>query len=285
MDRKVKTLILAIIVSIGYVMGTSYQEAKVEMPTKNMVVSFIDVGQGNATLIEIDGVTTLVDTGKENQYDKLREYLDERNIEQIDNFVITHPDSDHMGGADLIINDYDVENFYTTYYTSKTNEYKEMLRALDKNDLKLNNLYEGDLLDVGEKATCQVLSPEEDYYYDDSNSSGVVMLLSYGTEKFLLTGDIPGKVEGKIREKYDIRADVLQVSHHGSDYSNGVLFLKNVSPQYAVISVGSDNAYGHPTKNVLRRLDRFADSIFRTDINGNIRFESDGKAMKVFLQH
>lgn len=291
--RKIKKQesLLVTIIFIVIVMGVFIltdlaedNEGVTEIPQGEMTVSFIDIDQGNATLIQLGGVNTLIDTGKEKAYGDLSAYLDNAGVRTIDNFIITHPDSDHMGGADLIIKDYDVKNFYITYYTSTTNEYKEMLREFYAKNLPLNNLYEGDLVEVGEAATCQVLSPAKGAYYDDSNSASVVMMLAFGKERFLLTGDIPSKVEGDIRDKYDIDVDVLQVAHHGSDGSNGVLFLKNASPEYAVISVGEDNSYGHPRKNILNRLNEYAGLTLRTDLNGDIVFKTDGHTINYTVE-
>lgn len=249
----------------------------------NMTVTFLDVGQGNATLIEDNGVYTLVDTGLESKYSVVKNYLTKRGITKLTNLVITHPDADHMGGADLVIQDYPIDHFYTTDYSSTTNEYKEMMNAASAKGLSVEYVTAGKTLEVGGSATCTVLSPE-DKNYDASNDASVVLKVVNGKNSFLLTGDIPAAVEGSLWQNYDVDVDVLQVAHHGSDYSSAMMFLSKTSPAYAVISVGADNSYGHPSQTVLNRLANFTKNILRTDKNGTIVFQSDGTNLTVSME-
>lgn len=128
-----------------------------------MKVSVINVGQGSATLIQNHGVNTLVDTGTKAKYTKLNTYLKKAGVKKLDNLVITHPDIDHMGGAGLLITDYDVKNFYTTDYSSTSREYNDMIHALEQKDIEIQYVSESDIIRTGTGSSCKVLSP----YYDE----------------------------------------------------------------------------------------------------------------------
>lgn len=244
------------------------------------LVHFIDIGQGDATLIQINDVNTLIDTGTSSHYDELQAYLEKAGVEVIDNFIVTHPDADHMGGAYKVIRDYDVEGFYSTNTTSDSQAYEKMMAALRQNKLKKQVVAAGDTIDFGEGAKANVIGPIGTC--SDRNESSVVIRLDYGKTSYLFTGDTTARMENKMNKKYDIDVDVLKVSHHGGDTASGVKFVSDASPDYAVISVGADNNYGHPDRNVLRRLKEYTnEQILRTDKLGNIIIASDGENLSV----
>lgn len=243
-------------------------------------VSYINVGQGSSVLIQLGDTSTLIDTGKENQYKTVKSYLKKQNVKKINNLVITHPDSDHMGAADLIVDNFKIGKYYTTKYKSTTNESKELRISLNKKNIKTNYVTEGKTINIGSGATCTVLSPEKGKTYNDSNSASVVLLVKYGSKKFLFLGDATSSIENRITKDYNVNVDVLMVSHHGSDTASGAAFLKEASPEYSIISVGANNSYGHPDKNVMNRLKTYSDNILRTDKNGTILITSNGKNLK-----
>lgn len=250
----------------------------------NFQLNVIDVGQGNAVLIRNNGTNTLVDTGLEKAYSQLDSYLSKQGIKKIHNLVITHPDADHMGGADLVIDDYNVNKFYSCNYKATTNEYKEMMNALKRNGITPKYVTEGQKIGMGTEITATVLSPEKGVSYSDPNSASVVLRITKNKKKFLLMGDATAKIENRINSDYNVKTDMLLVSHHGSDSSNGVAFIKEASPKYAAISVGKDNSYGHPDGNVLRRLETYSDKVLRTDLNGNITFKIVDGVLKATTQ-
>lgn len=247
---------------------------------KKLTVSFIDVGQGNASLIQYKGKNVLIDTGEEASYQKLKSYLKKKNVSVIHNMILTHYDSDHMGSADLVIDDFQVKKVSVSAYENdkkKTLQVKELNQAISNNKIKKAKIKAGQQIKVASGITLKALSPKEDYR--ESNENSVVLRLDYKKKSFLFTGDIDSKVEAEIYQKYKVDVDVLQIAHHGSDYASGILFLKKASPEYAVISVGADNSYGHPRSTVLKRLTNFTKKILRTDKNGNIIFTSDGEKL------
>lgn len=253
----------------------------VDAATK-LKVHFVDVGQGDATVIQYGNSYSLIDTGTESNYPKLKSYLDKIGVSKISSLVLTHPDADHIGGADLLIRDYNVKTVYMTSKTSTTMEYKEVLNAVDDyNVSSLKRVKTGDKIPFG-KLKGNVLSA--DSQASDTNDSSIVLLLKNKKNSFLFTGDASAKLENKLANEYNVDADVLKVSHHGSAYSSAAYFLKKVSPKYSVISVGKDNNYGHPDKYALKRIKKFSTKkIYRTDEDGTIMLTSNGKRLVVTL--
>lgn len=255
--------------------GTSKQSV-----SDKCVVHFIDVGQGDAALIQVDGTNSLIDTGTSAHYDDLSSYLDEQGVEQIDNMIITHPDADHMGSAYKVIQEYSIENFYTSDAVNKSQAYKKMIKALKDKQLEKQVPEAGDSIDFGTGSKGILLGPIGESR--DNNESSLVIRLDYGDNSFLFTGDTTARMENQMNEAYDIDVDVLKASHHGSDTANGIMFIRDASPIYSVISVGADNHYGHPDKNVLRRLETYTSKeVLRTDEMGSIIITSDGEHLAV----
>jgi len=267
--KKIKQIsLLILLLLICYMLSTSLKAEDY------LTVHFIDVGQGDAILLQFKSANVLIDTGEESEYKQLHQYLDEKNVKKISILIVTHPDADHMGGADYVMRDFSVKKIYMTTYKSKTKEYKEMLGAIKKYKVERINVKEGSTIPIGSlKST--VLSANAKA--DKSNDSSIVLLLQHGDIKFLFTSDAPAKVENEIKEKYDIDVDVLKVAHHGSKSSSPIAYLKEVSPEYSIISVGEDNKYGHPVASVLKRLDKYGKQTLRTDLYGTIVMASDGE--------
>ncbi len=266
--KKIKQIsFLLLLLFTCYMLSTSLKEAN------RFMVHFIDVGQGDAILLQYKNANVLIDTGIEAEYSQLYRYLHKKSVKKIGTLIVTHPDSDHMGAADYVMRDFSVKRIYMTTYKSKTKEYKEMLRAIKKYKVERINVKEGSTIPVGSLKS-MVLSANAKA--EKSNDSSIVLLLQHGENKFLFASDAPAKVESKIKEKYDIDVDVLKVAHHGSKSSSPIAYLKEVSPEYSIISVGIDNKYGHPVSSVLKRLNKYGKHTLRTDLNGTIVMASDG---------
>lgn len=252
-------------------------EAKKQM----LHVSFIDVGQGSATLIQYKGKNVLIDTGEESEYSKLKNFLDSKKVKSISNMIITHNDSDHMGGADLVIRDYKVKKVTRAKYQEKkkNKQVTEFDNAIKDSKIKTKKVKAGSKIKIAAGAQMTVYSPSKKS--DESNENSIVIRLLHGDNSFLFTGDIDAKIENELVNKYNLESDVLQVAHHGSGYSSAMLFLSKVKAKYSVISVGEGNPYGHPADFVVKRLGNFSDYIYRTDRNGTVTFASDGKILNV----
>jgi len=239
----------------------------------NLKVHFIDVGQGDSILLQYGSSNVLIDTGIEKEFDNLSTYLKQIGVNKISSLIITHPDSDHMGGADLVMEKYSVKTIYMTKQTNKSNEYKEMMAAIKNCSVKRINVKAGSIIPVG-KLKASVLAASDNA--EDTNSSSIVMKLVHNKKSFLFTGDAPAKVENQVMSNYDVNVDVLKVAHHGSDYSSPIAYLKEASPEYAIISVGENNSYGHPSKIILNRLNKYSDNVYRTNQNGTIVITTTG---------
>lgn len=243
--------------------------------SKLLTVSFIDVGQGDCILLQYGSSNVMIDSGYESEYPNVSSFMTEKKIKSLDAIIITHPHSDHNGCVPELLRDYNIKRVYMTSYPSTTTEHKEVLKAIKKYKVKRVNVKKGSKIPIG-ALKAMVLSADTDS--EDVNESSIVLKLTYDENSFLFTGDATAKIENEVAAAYDIDVDVLKVAHHGSSYSSPVLYLKEVSPEYAIISVGENN-YGHPDKTILKRLNKYANTTLRTDKVGSITVTSDGKIL------
>lgn len=243
--------------------------------TGTLEVHFIDVGQGDATLIKCNGHNLLIDAGNNNKGTTVQLYLNKQGVTSLDAVIWTHPNADHIGGADVITTKYDIGITYMPNISSDTKTYLELMDAIDYRNYKITNPSSGDSFDLG-GATVTFLGPNMSY--GDDNNNSLVVLISYGETKVLITGDAEYRAESDLVRKYSIlTADIYKSGHHGSSTATSDTLLNRIKPKYAVISCGKDNAYGHPHKEVLDRLKANGIEVFRTDEQGSIVAISDGK--------
>lgn len=245
----------------------------------DMVVHFIDVGQGDSIFIELpNSETMLIDAGEIGQGDLVSTYIFSHGYDTIDHVVVTHTHSDHIGGMPEVLDAFNIGTFYMTKNTSTSSIFEQTLNNVNESGADICYVMAGDIIIDNDKLLCEVVAPKI-IDNDEMNNNSIVLKLTYGDNKFLFTGDAEKPEEDGIWT--NIKCDVLKVGHHGSDSSSTSNFLKKVEPKYAVISCGLGNSYGHPNNDVLKRLyDRNID-IFRTDLQGTIVFISDGKNISV----
>ena len=244
---------------------------------ENFSVSFIDVGQADSVLIRNGNYNMLIDAGNNEDGEKLVNYFKSLGIEEFTYVFATHPHEDHIGGMDDIINNFKIDNYYMSNKLSTTKTFMDVLDALDGRNLKYTVPNKGDTLKLGD-ANIKVIYPGDDK--SNINDSSIVLKITYGKNSFLLTGDATSNVERKIYNE-DIKSDVLKVAHHGSSYSSTDVFLDRVKPYYAVISVGKNNIYNHPSNKTLEKLNKRNIKVYRTDLDGTIVFISDGNNLSV----
>lgn len=244
---------------------------------ENFSVSFIDVGQADSILIRNGNYNMLIDAGNNEDGEKLVNYFKSLGIEEFKYVFATHPHEDHIGGMDDIINNFKIDNYYMSNKLSTTKTFMDVLDALDGRNLKYTVPNKGDTLKLGD-ANIKVIYPGDDK--SNINDSSIVLKITYGKNSFLLTGDATSNVERKIYNE-DIKSDVLKVAHHGSSYSSTDVFLDRVKPYYAVISVGKNNIYNHPSNKTLEKLNKRNIKVYRTDLDGTIVFISDGDNLSV----
>jgi competence protein ComEC len=239
-------------------------------------VSYIDVGQGDSELIQVNGKNLLIDAGPNSSRSKFMSYLDRQDIKKLDYVIATHPDEDHIGGMSDVIKKYDVDTFIAPKKISNTKTFENMVQALRNKDIKITLPKPGSKLEMGDNVSAEIMAPNSSSYPDTNNYS-VVLKITYGNTKFLFTGDAEKESEQEMLDRnYDISADVLKVGHHGSSSSTSQEFLNRVNPTIAIISCGKNNKYGHPTKKIVNRLKKKNIQIYRTDVDGNIILKSDG---------
>ena len=255
-----------------------------QQPKGELKVHFIDVGQGASQLIiGSTGKTMLIDAGNNNKEKLIVDYLKKENIKKIDILIGTHPDADHIGGLDAVINNFDIGKFYMPNRQSNTKTFEDVLRAVQNKGLKISTAKAGLTLDWEDNTEVKMVAPIGEY--NDNNDMSTVVHLKFGNTSFLFTGDAETKSENDIiKSGENIKSDVLLIGHHGSKSSTSQAFLDTVKPTYAVIQVGKDNNYGHPTDEVLKRLNDKGIKIYRNDLQGNIVFISDGKELKVNVE-
>lgn len=237
-------------------------------------VHFIDVGQGDATLILCDGHAMLIDTGDNDRGTALQLYLSKQGVKRLDYLVLTHPDADHIGGADVIITKFGIGSVFMADFKKDNKTYQKVITALADKKLKWSVPRPGRVYTLG-GGKFTILAPNGTY--DDPNNASIALLFQNGDTRFLFTGDAQEEAEQDILENgLSVKADVYQAGHHGSDTSSCAEFLEAVDPDYAVISCEEGNSYGHPHAAVLNSLRAMGVKVFRTDEQGTIVARSDG---------
>lgn len=250
---------------------------KVEL--SDLIVHFIDVGQGDSIFIELpNGEAMLIDAGESSEGDKVATYVFSQGYNTIDYVVASHPHSDHIGGLADVFNTFNIRNFYLNAVETDSDAYDNMMRAVNNSGAYAYNVMAGNVILNIENLLIEVVAPKTTDY-EEMNNNSVVIKLTYGNNRFLFTGDAEKSEEDGIWT--NIKCDVLKVGHHGSDSSSSENFLKKVEPTYAVISCGLYNSYGHPTDKVLKRLYERNINVYRTDLQGTIVFTSDGENISV----
>lgn len=259
--------------------------------SRNLMVDFLDVGQGDAVFIETpQNHQVLIDGGPDSLALAELSSLMPSSDRTIDLVILTHPEKDHMQGLIDILQRYKADYILWTGVKRDTPGYQAWTDILAKQQgigSKIIVVKAGDRILLGD-VLINILFPAENMAGKEtkntSNDTSIVSRLAFANISFLFTADIASKTEKELVNSYELAgivSNVLKVAHHGSKYSTSDLFLENVKPEIAVISAGEKNTYGHPTPEVLQRLEKFGIKVFRTDKDGDVKIESDGKNILV----
>lgn len=241
-------------------------------------IQFIDVGQGDSALVECDGHYMLIDGGDISAGDKVYRTLEEQGVQHLDILAVSHMHTDHIGGLVKVLT---YASIIDKTISNKTDEdttvFRNFERQLVINDSKISIPHVGDKYKLGSAEVEVIYASAE-----DSNDS-LVLLVTYGENKFLFTGDIGKDTQSKIAKQFINEADesynidLLKMPHHGADTS--ILFIRTFMPEYAIISVGKGNQYGHPYDKTLDMLEQADTKVYRTDIDGDIVVKSNGNQL------
>ena len=238
-------------------------------------VNYIDVGQGDSIFIQLpNNETMLIDAGEAYKSENVINYLNNLGIKKIDYVVGTHPHTDHIGGLEEVINTFDIGSIYMPRAVSTSKTYEDLLTTISSKGLKVKTAKSGVVVLDEDNLKLEFIAPNSDSYSELNNYSAVLKL-TYLDNTFLFMGDAETLSEDEITN--EIKADVIKVGHHGSDSSSSLEFVKKVSPEYAIIMVGVGNSYNHPYQSIIDRYESVGAKVLRTDLDGNIVCDSDGK--------
>lgn len=269
-----------------------------------LIISMLDIGQGDAVLIQTGAKNILIDTGDDKYYEdgkkgkentQLLTELQKLKIDHIDTLVMTHAHADHIGKADKVIAQYGVNELVYNGIPSTSKYFINALKAAKANGTQQVKVKAGDVLDFGNGVSFEIVSPSQSLIDEDTadikakkkvdvNNESVVGRLTFGNFAMLFTGDAEGPVEKDMAASYGkkLKCQVLKAGHHGSKTSSTAEFLKLVQPESVVMSLGVNNQYGHPHEALLNRLHKQGiKNIYRTDANGTITIVSDGSSYSI----
>ena len=243
---------------------------------KELKINFIDVGQGDSCLITTpQNKKVIVDSGGSESYDVgknvLLPYLLDKRITKIDYIMISHFDTDHCKGFEYVLENLKVKNVIISKQSETSENFKQIMKIIRKKRINLIVVQKGSKIKIDNFTTVDIISPHSENIADNMNDNSIVAKLEAYNFSILFTGDASEKIEKElIKEKINLKSDILKVSHHGSKTGTSEEFLKSVKPKIALIGVGENNKFGHPTEDVIKRLTENKVKIYRTDRNGEI---------------
>lgn len=291
-NKKLIYLIVAVIVAIASALGFNIDEFEsmlYDVPVynetqKDFVVHFIDVGQGDCTLVECGGKYLLIDAGENGHETQVLNYLRSLKVDKLDYVIATHQHSDHIGGLPEVLEEFSVDNIImprlTKAQTPTNSTYKAFLNAVKASGAKVISAKPGLVYALAD-SQFEILGPVTDDAEDINNMSAMTKI-TFGGTSFLITGDAETEEELEILDNgADLDCDVLRAGHHGSYTSSCKDFLNAVTPEICVVSCGEGNDYGHPHDAALKRIKKHTDEIYRTDICGSIVMTSDGENIDI----
>lgn len=275
---KILNMLMAFVMSFG-ILGSNVNPSDIP-ENSNFEVHFIDVGQADSALIECDGKTMMIDGGNVADSNVVAAYLKKEDVTELNYVVCSHAHEDHVGGLSGALSVTKADNIYAPKTEANTKAYKNFKKKAEEQNVEIKHPNVGDEIQLG-SSTVEFLGPVDENG-KDLNSTSIVLKITYGNTSFLFTGDAESDEEEEILNSgADLKSMVLKVGHHGSRTSTSYPFLREVMPQYAVISVEKGNSYGHPNEETLSKLSDAGVEVYRTDESGDIVMTSDGNSINV----
>lgn len=267
MKSKSLIKIFSILLLVIYVNGCTRE--------KLFSVHIIDVGQGDSIFIQtLEDKRILIDAGDEEAEHTVYSYLKRRGVKKIDVLIATHPDTDHIGSMDYIIDKFKISHFYMPNAKTNSEAFYNLLDNCKEKNLKIEYLTKGDRLKIDSSTTMEILSPST--ITDKNNLNSIVSLLNYKGYEFLFTGDAEKENESEILSSCNLpEIEFLKAGHHGSSSSSTDEFIEKLKPEAVAISCGYNNDYGHPHRSVLDTFRENGSVVYRTDKNGSLVFYCD----------
>ena len=273
-------LILCLLLSGCGLLDPIVTTPRVDLPTTQadtLSVHYIDVGQADCVFLECGGEYMIIDGGNVDDSDLVVTYLQDQGVEELHTVICTHAHEDHVGGLAAVLAVYPTGQILSPTRTYSSACFDDFMYYADQQDITVTIPSPGDSFYLG-SAEVTVLGPVKSYA--DPNNTSIVVKVEFGDTSFLFTGDMEKDAETDMLDAgMDVSADVLKVGHHGSSTSTGYRFLYEVDPEYAVISVGEDNTYGHPHRETVAILGDAEIPMLRTDELGTILAVSDGETI------
>lgn len=253
------------------------QPAQAYSQNGSVKISVLDIGQGDALLIETSEQNILIDCASAKEKNRLIKALDRAGINRIEKLILTHAHEDHIGNAKFLLENFVIDEVISNGVVTSSPVYKKIADRIS------NTVKAGDILNFGGGAVFYVLNPSDEAPTNINNSS-IVGKFVFKNFSMLFTGDAEKQVEDALIHD-DIQADILKAGHHGSNTSNSLDFIAAVSPKVIVISAGEDNKFGHPHKKALSNMRTFTQDIFCTRWNGSINIFSDGDDFNISVDN